>query len=214
MNVPGRTPDVIISVRGLARDFGGRTVVGPLDFEVASGQRLALLGENGSGKSTILRCLAGTLRQTRGHISIAGHPAGSLEARQVIGVSLSQERSFDLRLSGRANLVFFARLRLRDRRAAARVVSELEEELELREIAGEKVSNCSTGMTQQLSLARALLADPKLLLLDEPTRSLDEAARARLWRAVKRRRYLALLVATHRKDDVIECDRTVDLGLI
>lgn len=203
---------LVACARGLARAFGGRTVAGPLDLEIAAGQRVALVGPNGSGKSTILRCLAGTLTPTEGEVRIAGHPAGSLAARDLVGVSFSQERSFDLRLSGRANLVFFARVRLRDSRAATRSVAQLEVELELAEIAAELVSSCSTGMTQQLAFARALLGEPRLLLLDEPTRSLDDSARERLWDALNRRPRLGVLIATHREDDVARCDSTLELG--
>ena len=206
-----RTEATALLVSGLVRDFGRGKVIGPVSLEIAAPSRVALTGPNGSGKSTILRCIAGTLAPTRGHISIRGHAADSLRARSLLGVSLSQERSFDLRLSGRANLVFFARLRGHDPRAAAAAVSDLESELELEEIASERVSNCSTGMTQQLSFARALLGEPILVLLDEPTRSLDEAARDRLWGALDRRPHVSVLIATHRDDDVANCHHQVEL---
>lgn len=208
----GDAASSLLVIRGLERDFGGRTVVGPLDLDVAPGERLALWGPNGSGKSTIIRCVAGTLTPSRGRITIAGWEAGTVEARSRIGVSLSQERSFDLRLSGRANLTLFARLRGIRANAAARAVTSLETELELGEIPSRLVSQCSTGMTQQLAFARALLGDPPIVLLDEPTRSLDEAARERFWSALERRPGLAAIIATHSHDDVDRCDRRFELG--
>jgi ABC-type multidrug transport system ATPase subunit len=91
-------------------------------------------------------------------------------------------------------------------------VQALEDELELAEIVRERVDRCSTGMIQQLALARALLGDPPVVLLDEPTRSLDDRALGRLWAALDRRRdRIALVVATHRPDDIGRCEARIDL---
>lgn len=202
----------VVMVEGLARHFGAHEVVRSLDLTVAPGERVALRGPNGSGKTTVLRCIAGTVTPSGGHISIGGHPAGTIEARRLVGASFSQERSFYLRLTGHANLLFYARLRYASNREALHHVEALTEELELREILRERVDRCSTGMTQQIALARALLGDLRLLLLDEPTRSLDEGAVERLWRALDRRRdRLGLVIATHRPDDVERCDRQIEL---
>lgn len=201
----------MLVIRQLTRTFGKRAVVSSFDLTLEPEDRVALCGPNGSGKTTILRCIAGTVTPTAGAISVCGHGAGSLESRAAIGVSLSQERSFYLRLSGRDNLLFFARMRDLGRREAERRVQSLEEELELHAILAERVDRCSTGMVQQLSLARALLADPALLLLDEPARSLDADARQRMWRALGRRTSAAVLIATHLEEDIGHCDRRIDL---
>jgi ABC-2 type transport system ATP-binding protein len=202
----------ILAIEGLSRTFGAREVLTDFNLTLESGERVALRGPNGSGKTTILRCIAGTLEPTSGSVSIAAHRAGSMEARCLIGSSLSQERSFYLRLSGRSNLLFFARVRGLTDRESARRVQELEEELELTDILAERVDRCSTGMVQQLSLARALLGHSPLLLLDEPTRSLDAAATGRMWAALDRRPDAAVLMATHLDDDVYRCDRQVELS--
>ena len=115
-------------------------------------------------------------------------------------------------LSGRENLLFFARVRHRSKRVASAYVGELEQELELTEILEQRLDRCSTGMLQQLAFARALLARPSLLVLDEPTRSLDADARERLWGALGRRPLTAALVATHADSDTARCGRRVDLG--
>lgn len=202
----------ILALEGLSRRFGAHEVVRSLDLTVEPGQRVALSGPNGSGKTTVLRCIAGTLTPTSGRISVEGHPAGTIEARRLVGASFSQERSFYLRLSGHDNLVFYARLRTDGKREATRQVGALEEELELEEIVRERVDRCSTGMIQQLAFARALLGEPSLLLLDEPTRSLDHDAVERLWGALERRRqHVALLIATHLADDMERCDSRIDL---
>jgi ABC-type multidrug transport system ATPase subunit len=201
-----------LEVSGLVRRFGQREVLSGIDVAIAHGERLAVTGPNGSGKTTLLRCVSGTLTATAGHVHVCGEPAGSLRARRRLGISLSQERSFYLRLSGRENLRFFARLRYRSEPAARRSVEELVEELEISEIAAQRVDRCSTGMVQQLALARALLGAPSLLALDEPTRSLDEGAVERLWAAMDRRPETALLIATHSSDDVGRCHDRFDLG--
>jgi ABC-type multidrug transport system ATPase subunit len=202
----------ILTIEGLCRRFGAHEVVHSLDLTAEPGNRIALCGPNGSGKTTVLRCIAGTVTPTRGRTSVGGHPAGTIEARRLVGASFSQERSFYLRLSGHENLLFFARLRTDGKREAARQVEALEAELELAEITRERVDRCSTGMIQQLAFARALLGKPSLLLLDEPTRSLDDDALGRLWRALDRRREgVALVIATHRSDDVERCDSRIDL---
>jgi ABC-type multidrug transport system ATPase subunit len=209
--VPTATGDQpILSIRGLTRRFGDQEVVGNLDLSVAAGERVALRGPNGSGKTTILRCITGALFPTTGEVRVGDHHAGSKEAINLVGASLSQERSFYLRLTGRENLLFFAQLRHASGRQALEQVRALEEELEISHITEKRLDRCSTGMLQQVGLARAFLGTPRLLVLDEPTRSLDEGAIARLWAALDRRQQAAILIATHRPDDLDHCHRRID----
>lgn len=198
-------------VERVGRRFGRREVLREVDVVLEEGERLALCGPNGSGKTTLLRCVTGTVTPTSGRIAIFGHPAGSREARRLTGVSLSQDRSFYLRLSGRENLLFAAGVRGVPRSEAARRVAALEEELELSDILSQRVDRCSTGMVQQLAFARALIGEPSALLLDEPTRSLDAHAYERLWSAIEARHDLTILLATHREDDARRCHRRLDL---
>jgi ABC-2 type transport system ATP-binding protein len=207
--VPGNGS--ILRIDSLNRRFGAHEVVHSLDLAVAPGERVAMGGPNGSGKTTVLRCIAGTLTPTSGRIEVGGHTAGAIEARRLVGASLAQERSFYLRMSGHANLLFFARLRSDSEREATERVGELEEELQIGDIARERADRCSSGMIQQLALARALLGGPQLLLLDEPTRSLDVDARARFWGALDRRPDAAVLLATHLDEDLRHCGRTISL---
>jgi ABC-type multidrug transport system ATPase subunit len=180
-------------------------------LELAPGRRVALRGPNGSGKTTILRCVAGTLAPSAGSVHVAGYESGSVEARRLVGTSFAQERSFYLRLTGRENLLFYARLRSRNERAARADVDAIANELEIAHFLSQRVSGYSTGMNQQLGFARALLAAPLVLLLDEPTRSLDDEAVARLWAALDRRLDSVVLIATHRPDDVDHCDDELHL---
>jgi ABC-type multidrug transport system ATPase subunit len=158
--------------------------------------------------------VAGTVAPTEGRVTVLGHVAGSREARRIVGVSLSQERSFYLRLSGRENLLFAAGVRGISRSEAIRRVNALERELELSAILAERVDRCSTGMVQQLAFARALVGEPAVLLLDEPTRSLDAQAHDRLWHAIDARPGVTLVVATHRDEDVLRCHRRLDLDVL
>lgn len=201
-----------LTLRGLTRSFKGKVALPPVDLALAPGERVALRGPNGSGKTTLLRCVGGTLMPSAGQAWVGPHLAGTPAAQRLVGASLATERSFYLRLTGRANLLFFARLRHDGERAANRQVEELVEELEIEEIVSQRLDGCSTGMLQQVALARALLGEPRVLLLDEPTRSLDVDAVGRLWRAVERRDRVAALVATHRSEDFAHCGRRMDLG--
>lgn len=204
-------PEPLLAVTDLTRSFADRTIVGPLDLRLGPGDRVALLGPNGSGKTTVLRCVSGALLPTRGEVRVAGHRAGSANAKRLVGASLSQERSFYLRLTGRENLRFFASLRHSRRAEAAEQVSAIERELEIGGITANRMDRCSTGMLQQVSFARALLGSPRLLVLDEPTRSLDADAVERLWAALDRRPETAVLIATHRRDDLDRCSSQVDV---
>jgi ABC-type multidrug transport system ATPase subunit len=203
----------VLRIEGLCRRFGAREILRSLDLAVAPGERVAVCGPNGSGKTTILRCIAGTLTPTSGQIRVGAYEAGTFEARRLVGVSLSQERSFYLRLSGRENLLFFTRVRGCGAGEAARKVASICKELELESILGQRVDRCSTGMIQQLAFARALIGDPALLLLDEPTRSLDRDAFGRFWASLDRRPGTALLIATHNEEDVERCHQRIELAL-
>ncbi|HET7483302.1 MAG TPA: ABC transporter ATP-binding protein [Actinomycetota bacterium] len=201
---------VALEIEGLSRSFQGRTIVTRFDLSLDIGERVALRGPNGSGKTTILRCIAGTLAPSHGTVRVGGHTAGTFEAREMVGPSLSLERSFYRRLSGRENLMFFARLRHVSKRHALEDVAGIEQELQLTEILNRRVDRCSTGMLQQLAVARALLGDPHILLLDEPTRSLDTDAVERIWAAVDRRA-CAVVIASHVPADIERCERVYDL---
>ena len=213
---PGKARDdeSALLIDDLVRRFGRREILRHLDVALEQGERLAVCGPNGSGKTTVLRCITGTVTPTTGRIAVFGQKAGSRGARRLIGVSLSQERSFYLRLSGRENLLFAAGVRGIRRPQAMERVAAIEEELELSTILAQRVDRCSTGMVQQLAFARALIGDPAVLLLDEPTRSLDTQAYDRVWAAIDARPNVTLVIATHREDDVLRCHRRLDLDVL
>jgi ABC-type multidrug transport system ATPase subunit len=203
----------VVEIDALSRSFRHRGVVlEAISLKAEAGDKIAVTGPNGSGKTTLLRCIAGSVKPTSGSIRVCGHPAGTLEAKNRLGVSLSQERSFFLRLTGRRNLEYFAQLRRRPSASSKKEVGDLVDELEIGDIVRQRVDRCSTGMIQQLTFARALLGRPELLLLDEPTRSLDTQAAERLWGALDRRSETAVLIATHRVEDEGRCNGQFALG--
>jgi ABC-2 type transport system ATP-binding protein len=167
-----------IVMRGVSKRFATTDAVLGVDLEVPVGHVLALLGSNGAGKTTLIRMGATTVTPDTGSISIAGIDAiaSPSKARQQTGVVSSEERSFYWRLSGRQNLEFFASLHALGRKEArARVV----EALEIVGFPGDpdlRVDKYSSGMKARLALARGILGRPRILLLDEPSRSLDPAA--------------------------------------
>jgi ABC-type multidrug transport system ATPase subunit len=207
----GRGPYSAVEVSGLTRRFGDRTVLDGIDLTVVRRERAGLWGPNGSGKTTLLRCLAGTLTPSGGRALVFGHPAGSVQARRMLGVSLGQERAFYGRLSCRENLLFAARLRLRPT-AATRAVAAVCDELDLGPFVEWPVERCSSGMRARLGLGRALLGDPRVVLLDEPARSLDEQASFLLRAALDRRPDLTVVVASPRREDLAWCTRVIELA--
>jgi ABC-type multidrug transport system ATPase subunit len=179
-----------------------------ISFEVRPGEALALLGANGAGKSTLLRILATLLLPTGGRAQIAGHdPVLDPRAvRRQLGYHAGSDIGFYSRLTGRENLRFFGRLNHLSNAAATRRIASLAPQFHLDEALDRQVRTLSSGTVQRLSLARALLHEPRVLLLDEPTRSLDAIAAAEFRRFLKsevlRRGDASLLFASHTLPEV------------
>ncbi len=200
--------DAVVEIKNAVRRFGSQVVFSGVGFTLRPGERLHLRGANGSGKTTLLRCLLGTVHLTSGSMQIDGRRPGSRRAR--IGACLNPEQSLYSKITGHENLLFAARLRL-PARAVARAVAAIETELELEQIARVRVDRCSAGMRARLNVARALLAGPRLVLLDEPTRSLDDESHFLVWRALDRRPDLTIIIVSHRPEDGAHCNQSYDL---
>jgi ABC-type multidrug transport system ATPase subunit/ABC-type multidrug transport system permease subunit len=153
-----------------------------VSIDLGGGRIVGLLGENGAGKTTLLRIAAGLVDADGGAVRVFGSDVAAHRRaiQRRVGWASSDERSFYPRLSGRENLRLFAALHGLDTRAAAARIDELAGALGLRAILEKPFQACSSGQRQGLSIVRALLHEPDLLLLDEPARSLDAAARAAL----------------------------------
>ncbi len=191
-----------ISVQRVSKRFKRVRALTDVNLEVEPGEIVALIGPNGAGKSTLLRILGTTVLPDAGRAFIAGHDVTSEAgaARRATGFLLADERSWYWRLTGRHNLEFFAALQGLRRPEASRRAGELLAEVGLEEAADRQFGGYSAGMRLRLSLARALLMSPPVLLLDEPTRSLDPVATAHfrdLMLDTARERRPAILIATH-----------------
>jgi ABC-2 type transport system ATP-binding protein len=191
-----------IRVREIRKRFRDVQALDGVSLEVKPGEVVALLGPNGAGKSTLIRILGTTVLPDSGNATVAGHDVvkDPVAARRSLGVMIGDERSHYWRISGRRNLVFFAALVGIPRREAAARAVRLLDAVGLTDAADRPVLGYSSGMRARLSLARALLADPPLLLLDEPTRHLDPLAAARFRKSASRvatQRRTGVLFATH-----------------
>jgi ABC-2 type transport system ATP-binding protein len=187
----------LLTARGVARRFGSRVALEPTDVSLAAGEVVALVGPNGAGKSTLLSILAGSLDPT----------AGTVERPDRIGW-VPQRSAHYGRLTALENLRLFAALEGVPRGRA----DELAHEFELP--ADTRASSLSVGNRQRLDVALALLSSPQVLLLDEPTSSLDPVQRERVWRIARgvAEGGGAVLVATHHWEELADlADRTLEL---
>jgi ABC-type multidrug transport system ATPase subunit len=179
-----------------------------VSFEVAHGEAVAILGANGAGKTTLLRILATLLLPTRGTAKLAGHDTTNDPAsvRKQIGYHAGSDLGFYPRLTGGENLRFFGRLNHLPDSVITERIASLGERFNVVEALNRQVRTLSTGTIQRLSLLRSLLHDPKVLLLDEPTRSMDAIAAGNFRRFLKTeiisRRGTSLLFASHSMQEI------------
>ena len=152
-----------------------------VSLEVETGEIFGLIGRNGAGKTTLTKIIATLVQPTTGSVAVRGHDSvtSDEQVRREIGLATAEERSFYWRLTSEQNLMFFARLHGLSDRAAKQRIKELLAKLELDEVARRRFGELSTGNKQRLAIARAMLTNPPVILLDEPTRSLDPLAAAR-----------------------------------
>jgi ABC-2 type transport system ATP-binding protein len=200
-----------LEVRGLRVARGSRRVLEDVSFEVRRGEAFGILGPNGAGKTTCFHILTGLLAPDAGQIFLDGRGSGPAdpEFRVRVGV-VFQSPALDPRLTARENLLFASRLYAVPAADARKRVTALLARAELTERAADPVAQLSGGLMRRLELARALVHDPEILILDEPTTGLDEAAFRRTWAdllALRRDRGLTLLLTTHRPDEAEMCDR-------
>ena len=204
----------VVDARGLTKVYGSRRVVDDLTFAVASGETLGLLGPNGAGKTTTIKMVTCFAPPTGGTLEVLGlpmapatHPA--IKAR--LGI-MQQEESLDPDLSVEKNLTVYASYFGLAHAEAVRRAEELMRFTELAERRAEQIRNLSGGMKRRLMLARALLNDPALLVLDEPTTGLDPQARRLVWERVRalKRGGTTILLTTHYMEEAAQlCDRLI-----
>ena len=203
----------VIEARALVKCYGELNAVDGIDFDVAPGESFGLLGPNGAGKSTTMRMIGGTSLRTSGTLTVLGldPEAHGPEVRANLGV-VPQQDNLDTELRCRENLITYGRYFGLPRSYLRRRADDLLAFAQLTDKADEKVDNLSGGMKRRLTIARGLINEPRILLLDEPTTGLDPQARHILWDRLFRLKEegVTLVVTTHFMDEAEQlCDRLV-----
>ncbi|RJU01768.1 ABC transporter ATP-binding protein [Arthrobacter frigidicola] len=217
---PNLTAEPVIAARALTKHYGEFAAVDGISFEVPAGEAFGLLGPNGAGKSTTMKMIGGVSQRTSGELSIMGldPERHGPEVRAHLGV-VPQQDNLDEELRVRDNLLVYGRYFGLPMSYLKPKVDELLEFAQLTEKAGAKVDSLSGGMKRRLTIARSLINEPKILLLDEPTTGLDPQARHILWDRLFRLKEsgVTLILTTHYMDEAEQlCDRlvVVDKGRI
>lgn len=208
-----------VRAEGVVFSYPGapRAALDDVSFEVREGEVFGVLGPNGAGKTTLMKMVATVYLPRAGTLEVLGHalPGGEEAVRHGIGVAFAEyERAFSYRLTGRQNLEYFCALYGIPRRDVKARVESVLAEVALAEKADALFATYSTGMKHRLALARALLPDPRLLVLDEPTAGLDAQTTRELGETLRRRaaRGTAILYTTHRLEEAAAlCDRVLVL---
>jgi ABC-2 type transport system ATP-binding protein len=192
-----------IEVRDLTVVRGGTTALDQIDLSVEPGRVTGLLGPSGCGKTTLMRALVGVQVVESGSVNVLGSPAGSPELRARVGY-VTQAPSVYGDLSVRENLRYFAAIEAAD----SHRIDQVLDSVGLAKLAGRVVHTLSGGERARVSLATALLGEPELLILDEPTVGLDPVLRRDLWQMFRSlaRDGTTLLVSSHVMDEASECD--------
>ncbi len=205
--------EALIAARSLTKRFGSFTAVDGIDFEVAPGEAFGFLGPNGAGKSSTMKMIGCVSPPTSGSLTILSldpvHDGSRIRGR--LGV-VPQEDNLDLELTVRENLLIYGRYFDLPRSVVRERADELLDFVQLSERANDKVDALSGGMKRRLTIARALINEPDIVLLDEPTTGLDPQARHVLWDRLYRlkQRGVTLVLTTHYMDEAEQlCDRLV-----
>jgi lipooligosaccharide transport system ATP-binding protein len=205
------SPKVLIQARGLTKKFGSFTAVDHIDFEVYKGECVGFLGPNGAGKTTTVRMIYCFLPLTEGELSVAGMSVAerAREIKSMVGVA-PQEDNLDPDFTVIKNLQVYARYFDISKAEAVKRAKEQLKFFQLEEKRNVLISELSTGMKRRLILARALINEPQILLLDEPTTGLDPQARHIVWDEVRslRKHGVTIIITTHYMEEAAAlCDR-------
>jgi lipooligosaccharide transport system ATP-binding protein len=208
------TETIPVDARGLIKRYGDLTAVAGIDFEVRPGECVGFLGPNGAGKTTTVRMLTCFTPITAGTVRVFGLDCAERprDVKRLLGIC-PQEDNLDPDFSARKNLLTYARYFGITGREAARRADQLLDLVQLRDKATANIRELSGGMKRRLMLARALLNEPRLLVLDEPTTGLDPQARHLIWQRVRTLRAdqgVTVLLTTHYMEEASQlCDRVI-----
>jgi lipooligosaccharide transport system ATP-binding protein len=207
------TMPVVVSARGLVKKYDDLTAVDHIDFDIQQGEIFGFLGPNGAGKSTTMRMIQGVSPITAGKLEVLGMDVAtqSKKIKQKIGVA-PQESNLDPDFTAIRNLTSYARYFHISSDLARKKAEELLGFMQLTEKADTEIENLSGGMKRRLIVARALVNDPSLLILDEPTTGLDPQARHLIWERIRelKKKGTTIILTTHYMDEAEQlCDRLV-----
>jgi ABC-2 type transport system ATP-binding protein len=197
-----------VKTDNLTKRYGGFMAVDNLDLHVKKGEVYGLLGPNGAGKTTVIKVLAGLLKRNAGTAEVLGMPVPDKKISSRIGY-MPQETALYVGLTVHQNLDFFGKLFGLDKGQIAEREAELLKFIDLEKWRNELVSNLSGGMKHRVSLACALIHEPEVLFLDEPTVGVDPELRISFWNYFNnlKERGITILITTHYMDEASHCDR-------
>ncbi len=205
----------MISVKGLTKDYEKTRALDGIDFQVSEGAFFALLGPNGAGKSTTIEIISTLKGKSAGDVAINGSVLGKDDdaIRKAIGV-VFQYSTLDEDLTAYENLMLRGLFYTDDKAAIQKRIETLQEFLGFESYVNRRIKTLSGGQKRKIDIARALLHEPRILLLDEPTTGLDPQSRENIWELVlelKRKTNMTIVLTTHYMEEVSDCDQVIIL---
>lgn len=200
----------MIEASHVTKQFDNEPVLKGIDLSVDPGEILGVLGPSGSGKTTLVKCLIGAIGLNQGHIEIKGTSIPNLQLMDSIGYMAQQDALYE-DLSGLQNIVFFGRLKGLSKAEALSQAHALLDLVDLSKDKNKKAAHYSGGMKRRLSLSAALIGNPDVIVLDEPTVGIDPVLRELFWAEFQRLKNLGkvIIVTTHVMDEADKCDRLI-----
>lgn len=201
-----------VDLQGIVRRFGGRTVIDGISLAIPRGELFGLLGPSGSGKTTLIKLMTGIDRPDAGTVRMLGELMPQLKMLQAFGYMAQSDALYN-ELTGKQNLEFFGALFGLTGQLLKNRIHTVASLVDLTDHLNKQIAAYSGGMKRRLSLAIALLHEPRLLVLDEPTVGIDPVLRQSIWKELSAlsRQGITIIVTTHVMDEAAKCDR---LGLI
>ncbi|MGI2329196.1 ABC transporter ATP-binding protein [Planococcus sp. YIM B11945] len=197
-----------IAVNGLKKSFGSKTVLSEVDLAIEAGEIYGFIGPSGSGKTTLIKLIVGISSPDQGTVRVLGKDMPNLSLLQNIGYMAQSDALYN-DLTGKENLTFFASLYQMKKEERNKRIAYAAELVKLTDELGKKVAQYSGGMKRRLSLAIALVHDPDILILDEPTVGIDPELRLSIWEELmhlKTEQNKTIIITTHVMDEAEKCD--------
>ncbi|UOQ43852.1 ABC transporter ATP-binding protein [Halobacillus salinarum] len=200
--------EAVVQLKNISHQFDERWIINDIDMEVTRGEIFGLLGPSGAGKTTLVKMMTGILTPTQGEVFVHGEKMPSLNQMKQYGF-MAQSDALYQELTARENLDFFASIYHMDKKKKKKRIEEVMDMVDLLQDLDKVVENYSGGMKRRLSLAIALIHQPDLIILDEPTVGIDPVLRQSIWNELNHLRDagVTIIVTTHVMDEAEKCDR-------